>query len=74
MAKKVLRLKIDEWMQKRGMSTAELVEKTGMAYNTALGLRRGVVTRVDLDVLARVCEALDIQPGDLFELVEAAKK
>ncbi len=52
------------------MSAAEFVKRTGLAYNTALGLRRGVVTRVDLDVLARVCDILEVQPGDLFELKE----
>jgi len=70
MAKKMIRLKISDLMEKKGVNTAQLVEKTGIAYNTALGLRRGVATRLDLDVMARVCEALEVQPGELFELVD----
>ena len=71
MAKKEIHLKIDELIVKRGMSTAEYVKQTGLAYNTALGLRRGVVSRMDLEVMAKVCEVLNVQPGDLFELVDA---
>lgn len=70
MPKKEIRLKISELLEDRKMSTAEFVKQTGVAYNTALGLRRGVVTRIDLDVMARVCEVLQVQPGDLFELVD----
>ncbi len=73
MAKKVIRLRIDDLLEKRAISTAELVKQTGLAYNTVLSLRRGVATRIDLDVLLKVCEALDVQPGDLFELVEIRK-
>jgi len=71
MATKEIRLKINELLEKREMSTAEFVKQSGLAYNTALGLRRGVVTRIDLEVMARVCEVLNVQPGDLFMLVDA---
>lgn len=74
MAKKVVRLRIDELLDEQGISTAKFVEKADIAYNTALGLRRGVVSRIDLEVMARVCEVLNVQPGDLFELVEADNK
>lgn len=74
MAKKTIRLRIGLLMEKQGLSTAQMVEKTGIAYNTALGLRRGVVTRIDLDVMARVCEVLNVEPGDLLELVDAETK
>jgi putative transcriptional regulator len=70
MTKKKIRLKIGVLLDNQGVSTAELVERTGVAYNTALGLRRGAVSRIDLDVLARICEALKVEPGELFELVD----
>lgn len=70
MPMKEIRIKVNELLKNRDMSTAEFAKQTGVAYNTALGLRRGVVTRIDLDVMARVCEVLGVQPGDLFELVE----
>jgi len=73
MGKLIIKLKIDELLDGRNMTTAEFVKLSGLAYNTALGLRRGVVTRVDLDVLARVCSVLNVQPGDLFELKDSEK-
>ena len=73
MGKVKIKLKIDELLESRNMSTAEFVKLSGLAYNTALGLRRGVVTRIDLDVLARVCSVLKVQPGELFELRDSEK-
>jgi len=74
MTRKTIHLKIGELLDKQGVSTAELVERTGVAYNTALGLRRGAVARIDLDVLARICEALEVEPGEIFELVDIIDK
>jgi putative transcriptional regulator len=74
MGKKVIHLRIGALLEQKGISTAELVDKTGVAYNTALGLRRGAIARIDLNVLARICEALDVQPGELFELVDTIDK
>jgi putative transcriptional regulator len=50
----------------RGVNVKALSERAGITYNTALNLYRGVVTRIDLEVLDKVCEALDAQPGDLL--------
>jgi putative transcriptional regulator len=74
MTRKRIHLKIGELLDQQGVSTAALVEKTGIAYNTALGLRRGAVARIDLDVLARICDALKVEPGELFELIDTTEK
>lgn len=58
--------RIGEVAKERGMSVKQVSEKADIAYNTALNLFRGVATRIDLDVLDKVCEALDAQPGDLL--------
>ena len=47
------------------MSKADLRRATEMASNTMTSLRRD--KKVSLDVLLRICEVLDCQPGDLFE-------
>ena len=70
MGKKRIELRFDQAMEKRGITTAELAEKAEIAYNTALSLRRGATSRIDLDTLARVCEVLEMQPGELLELVD----
>lgn len=61
-----VRLTVAEMMDRRGLNTAELAERAGIAYNTALALRRGTPRRLDLDVLAKICEALQAQPGELM--------
>lgn len=70
MGKKRIELRIDQAMLKKGITTAELAERAEIAYNTALSLRRGVPTRIDLDTLARVCGVLEMHPGQLLELVD----
>lgn len=69
-----VRLTVSPILERKGMSTAEFAEKASLTYNQALSLRRGVVTRVDLDTLGRICEALDVQPGDLFEVEKVETK
>ena len=61
-----VRLTVSELLDKRNMSTAEFAEKAGLTYNQALALRRNAYTRVDLNTIARVCDALDVEPGQLF--------
>ena len=70
MGKKRVVLRIDKAMDLRGISTADLAQRAEITYNTALSLRRGAPTRIDLDTLARVCEVLDMHPGQLLDLVE----
>ncbi|HEY6331959.1 MAG TPA: helix-turn-helix domain-containing protein [Blastocatellia bacterium] len=48
-----------------------------MAYSVLWRLKTGRATSVRFDVLVRICEALDCQPGELLEMVnedEPAKK
>jgi putative transcriptional regulator len=67
MATGTVRLRVPELLDERNMSTAEFAEKAGLTYNQALSIRRGVYTRIDLTTLARICEALGVEPGDVFE-------
>lgn len=58
--------KIGEIAATRGISVRELSERADIAYNTALSLVRGSSTRIDFEVLDRVCAVLAAQPGDLL--------
>lgn len=62
-----IKLKLNELLEARGMSTRDLVSKTGLAYNTVLGLRRGNVAKIGFDTLDRLCEALRVTPSDVLE-------
>lgn len=67
---KVVRLRIGELLRERNMSSLELSEKAKIAPLTARNLAKGRTERVDLDVMGKVCEALNVAPGDLFYLTE----
>lgn len=53
-------------MLKRGMSNNSLCKATGMAYSTLQKYWKSEVKRVDLDVISRICAALDCKISDIF--------
>ncbi len=62
-------IRVSDLLKDKGMSVRELVDRTGMSYNTALALSRNASTRIDLDTLARVCDALDVDIDAVLEYV-----
>jgi DNA-binding Xre family transcriptional regulator len=68
----VIKNRVGEVAAQQGLSTQDLADKAGIAYNTALGLMRGVSTRIDLAVFDRVCDALNSTPGELLVKVGKA--
>jgi putative transcriptional regulator len=62
----MIELRIGEVAADKNVNAKALSEGAHISYNTALGLMRGVVTRIDLSVLDRVCTVLGVQPGDLL--------
>ncbi len=66
MSPMTVRLTVPELLKQKGMSTAEFAEKAKLTYNQALALKRGSYSRLDLVTLGRICEALGVQPGELF--------
>lgn len=69
----MLKLRIGEILDERQISTDAFAKSAGISYNTALSLRRGSATRIDLPTLEKVCVYLEITPADLFEY-ESPKK
>lgn len=61
-----VRLRVSEILTERGMTTAELASKAGFSYNTALALVRNAYDRIGMDTIARVCDVLEVTPGELF--------
>ncbi|MBQ7688116.1 MAG: helix-turn-helix transcriptional regulator [Clostridia bacterium] len=58
---------IDVMMAKRKMSLTELAEKVGITVTNMSILKTGKAKAIKVSTLAKLCEALDCQPGDLFE-------
>lgn len=65
-----LKLRIGALMNERQMTEAELAKRAKIARNTVRSLRRGVNTRVDLEVLEKIATALAVRPMELFEETE----
>ena len=58
---------IDVMLAKRKMSVTELAEKVGITIANMSILKTGKAKAVRITTLAKLCEALDCQPGDLLE-------
>jgi len=69
---RTVRLTVAELLDQKGWSTAKFAEKARLNYNQALSIRRGAYNRIDLDTIARICEALEVTPGELFEFEKSA--
>lgn len=58
---------IDVMLAKRKMSVTELSQKVGITMANISILKNGKAKALKISTLAKLCEALDCQPGDLLE-------
>ena len=58
---------IDVMLAKRKMSVTELSQKVGITMANISILKNGKVKSIKISTLAKLCEALNCQPGDLLE-------
>ena len=55
----------------RKRKVAEVARDTGINRNTLHRLYNETATRVDLEVIEQICRYLQIEVGDLFEVVNS---
>ncbi len=58
---------LDVMLAKRKMRSRELAERVGITEQNISLLKSGKVRGVRFDTLARICAALECQPGDVLE-------
>ena len=58
---------IDVMLARRKMSVTELAERVGITVSNMSILKTGKANAVKVSTLAKLCEALDCQPGDIME-------
>ena len=58
---------IDVMLARRKMSLTELAEKVGITVTNMSILKTGKAKAIKVSTLARLCAALDCQPGDILE-------
>ena len=60
-------VRLDVMLARRKMRSRELAERVGITEQNISLLKSGKVKGIRFETLARICEALDCQPGDLLE-------
>ena len=60
-------INIDIMLCKRKMSLTELADKVGITLANMSILKTGKAKAIKISTLAKLCEALDCQPGDILE-------
>lgn len=67
-------IKLDDLIQKAGLSKNKLSHRAEMQRSQINHYCSNEITRLDTDVLARICTVLDCQIGDLLEFVPPEKE
>lgn len=65
-------VRLDVMLARRKMRSRELAERVGITEQNISLLKSGKVKGIRFETLARICDVLDCQPGDLLEAVEEA--
>ena len=60
-------VRLDVMLALRKMKSRELAERVGITEQNLSLLKSGKVKGVRFETLAKICEVLDCQPGDLLE-------
>lgn len=69
-----IRIKLDELIKKAGISKNKLSHRAEMQRSQINHYCTNDITRLDIDVLARICTVLECEIGDLLEFVPPEKK
>ena len=64
-----IRIKLDELIRKAGISKNKLSHRAEMQRSQINHYCNNEITRLDIDVLARICTVLDCRIEDLLEFV-----
>lgn len=68
-----IKINLDTIMLNKNISTYELSSKANVRFQTIQNLRQGTSSRIDLEVLAKLCYVLDCTPNTLIEYVPNSK-
>jgi len=64
-------INLDVMMARRKMSLNELSEKVGITISNLSILKTGKAKAIRIETLEAICKALDCQPGDILEFINA---
>jgi DNA-binding Xre family transcriptional regulator len=58
--------RVDELAERKGWNARRLAEKAGVDIKTARNILTGQATRVDLETIGKLADALGVEPGALW--------
>ena len=61
-------LRIDELLKERGRTAYWLANEVGMTHGGFYKVLHGKIKALNLELLAKLCDTLECQPGDLLLL------
>ena len=64
-----IRIKLDELVKRRGISKNKLSQRAEMQRSQINHYCNNEITRIDIDVLARICTVLECDIGELLEFI-----
>lgn len=64
-----IRIKLDELVKSRGISKNKLSQRAEMQRSQINHYCNNEITRLDIDVLARICTVLECGIGELLEFI-----
>lgn len=62
----MIKLRVREVAESKGMTMQALSDKSGIAYSTVVDLWYDRTRRIDKKTLGSLCAALEVEPGDLI--------
>ena len=65
----MIKFKVKVWLAMRDMTQKELAERTGIRPPTISAICTGTIKHLPVDVLDRICDVLNCQPGDIVEYI-----
>ncbi|MDY3859837.1 MAG: helix-turn-helix transcriptional regulator [Candidatus Limivicinus sp.] len=69
-----MRIKLDELIREAGISKNKLSHRAEMQRSQINHYCNNEISRLDTDVLARICTVLECDIGDLLEFIPPEKK
>jgi len=67
----MIQFKLKEIMDERGLSFRQVSAEAGVSTSTLHKMHKNKMSMVGVDVIDRLCEYFDIEPGDLIIRVPA---
>ncbi len=69
-----IRIKLDKLLKESGLSKNKFSQRSEMQRTQLNNYCKNEVTRLDIDVLARICTVLNCQISDLLEFIPPEKE